>query len=120
MRSTETLVLTATVENYDIIKHNGEGDGVTFNWYKVVLDDDDTFEPSNDDLIVDTDDCIKVTDGVCQFAFKPKHVSADMLNGETASGAYYCVATNTVNGSTAKNDVTNYTFDDCISIVIVD
>lgn len=120
MRSTDTLVLTATVENFDTIKHNGEGDGVTFNWYKVVLDDDDAFEPSNDDLIVDTDDCIKVTDGVCQFAFKPKHVSADMLNGETASGAYYCIATNTVNGSTATNDVTDYTFDDCISIVIVD
>lgn len=115
------VVLEATVGNYDDIIHNGEGDGLTFEWYKVVSDDDDTFDPTNDVVLLDPEHtegtpCISIKDGVCRLTYQPDHILISGTNEKAGSGLFYCKVINTVNGSTAANDVSKITKADCIAI----
>lgn len=119
--ASQTAILEATVDNFANIKHDGEGDSVTYEWYKVVSDEGDDFITSNDDLLVDTDEkCVTITDGKCQLAFRPDHITLKSTGELAGAGLYYCVAKNTVNGSSATNDLSKLTIEDCISIAIAD
>ena len=123
----ETVQLVAKVDNYDAIRHTGDGDSVSYEWYKVVKDinEDGTtakFNPTNDSILVDTDGCIVVdaVEGLCKFVFNPdNHIK--LADGSFAvDGLYYCKVINKVNGSVAFNDIDALTLDDCISITIAD
>lgn len=117
----QTAILEANVDNFADIKHDGDGDSVSYEWYKVVADEGDEFIASNDDLLVDTDEkCVTITDGKCQLAFRPDHITLASTGELAGQGLYYCVVKNTVNGSFATNDVSQLTLDDCISITIAD
>ena len=121
--ASQTAILEAVVVNQDAILHTNDGDGITFEWRKANADYNedgsvsDKFVISNDDLIVDTDNCITIEGNKCLIAFRPDHIT--LQNGELAGqGFYYCIAKNTVNGSEAVNDITNFTVEDCISITV--
>lgn len=114
------VVLQATVENYNDIIHTKEGDGLTFEWYKVVSDED-TFDPTNDVVLLDPEHadgspCMTVKDGVCTLKYEPDHILIKDTGAKAGSGLFYCKVINTVNGSTAANDVTKITKADCIAI----
>lgn len=113
-----TVNITATVTNYADIKHNGKGDEITFEWYKAVFNGDDTaVDPlANDELIINP--VMNVSeDGVCTLTFDTLTTAVE--GSELAkSGAYYCVVTNKVNDSTAANDLSTLTIDNCIGITV--
>ena len=114
------VVLQATVENYNDIIHTKEGDGLTFEWYKVVSDED-TFDPTNDIVLLDPEHedgspCMTVKDGICTLKYEPDHILIKDTKEKAGSGLFYCKVINTVNGSTAANDVAKITKADCIAI----
>lgn len=114
-------IIEVTVPNYDEIVHTGEGDGVTYQWFKVAMDGEgDMSDFSNDVAVeIECENCIvDHHTGTHQFVFQPTKTKIKGSEELAGAGAYYCVATNTVNGSSASNDITGLTLEDCIIISI--
>lgn len=121
----KNVKIQATVTNYAEIKHNKEGDEVIFQWYKVVKDEDGAVDPlANDSLLIEEKMVISDT-GICTLTFdtnttKIKNAETGELSDVPSGGNYYCLVTNKVNGSTATNDLSGLTLEDCISITVTE
>lgn len=116
-------IINVEVTNYDEIVHSGEGDSLTYQWFKVAMDGEgDMSDFSNDVAVeIECENCvIDHHTGSHQFVFQPKKTKIKGSDELAGAGAYYCVATNTVNGSSASNDVSNFTLNDCIVISITE
>lgn len=114
-------VIEVEVTNYDEIVHSGEEDGMTYQWFKVAMDGEGDMSDFSNDIAVEIEceNCIiDHHTGKHQFVFQPTKTKIKGSDELAGAGAYYCVATNTVNGSSASNDITGLTLEDCIIISI--
>lgn len=87
--------LVATANAYGMVS-----DEITYQWFKVVAEDDD--DPANDDEndIPVTDEPVKIDkNAAIMEGFEAKYLIEQNI---TIPGTYYCVVTNHVNGSFAS------------------
>ena len=58
--------------------------------------------------------------GICHLCSSIKNAETGELSDVPAGGSYYCLVTNKVNGSTATNDLSGLTLENCINITVTE